>query len=182
MGKKKKVLVHACCAVCSGYSMRKLFEEGFSPVLFFYNPNIHPKTEYKRRLEEFEGFCKRNGYEYAIENAGPEAFYSQIKGLELEKERGARCKKCFALRLEKTAKKAAELGFELFTTTLSISPHKNYSDIKAEAEKIAQKHTNVSFLDIDFKKQDGFLKTNQIAKTQNLYRQNYCGCEFSIKN
>lgn len=176
----EKVLTHACCAVCSAYCVEKLKCLGFSPVLYFYNPNIYPQKEYQRRLSEFKLFCTNNDYEYIVEEDDPKVFYDVAKGLEKEPERGKRCDKCFELRIEKTIKRALALNLKLITTTLTISPHKSYQNISQIAHNLCSKYGNIKYLDIDFKKEDGFLKTMRIAKSQNLYRQNYCGCQFSI--
>ena len=110
----------------------------------------------------------------------PEVYYSYIKGLENEPEKGKRCDKCFELRLTNTAKLAKKLGIEEFTTSMVISPHKNYEKLTAIGNEIAQKE-NLKYLSTNFRKQDGFLKTNQISKSLDLYRQNYCGCKFAMR-
>lgn len=175
----KKILLHACCAICSGYPIENLREAGYEPVVYFYNPNIYPDAEYQKRLEAERTLCSHFGVELIEEEYTPEEFYTIAKGFENEPERGKRCDKCFELRLKKTIKKAEELGIDTITTSLVISPHKNFNKITATGVKLCE-NTPVEYLGIDFKKKDGFLKTNRISKELNLYRQHYCGCKFSI--
>lgn len=177
----KKVLLHACCAICSGYPLQNLWELGYEPVIYFYNPNIQPKEEYLQRLDAQKKLCEEFGCELIIEDYNSEIFNKAALGFEKEPEGGKRCKKCFEIRLSKTAEKAKELDIEEFTTSIVISPHKNYELISKIGKTIAEKY-DISYLNINFKKKDGFLKTNKIAKDLNLYRQNYCGCLFSLNN
>lgn len=177
---KNKILLHACCATCCGYPLHKLFDLGFEPVIYFYNPNISPEAEYLKRLNELKLYLDKKNIEYIEDKYEPEFWAEYIKGLEQEPEKGKRCEKCFELRLLKTAKKTKELNLESFTTTLTVSPHKNSDMIFEIANKIARDE-NIKFLELNFKKENGFLKTMQIAKEENFYRQNYCGCEYSIR-
>lgn len=175
----KNVLVHACCAVCSAYPIEKLKEMGYNPVLYFFNPNIFPQEEFDRRLNELISYAKKKNIELIVEKQDAEGWYNCIAGLENEPERGKRCARCFEYRLLFTALKAFKLEYQYFTTTLTVSPHKQSKVIFEIAKELADKY-ELTFLDIDFKKENGFLKTMQIAKEENFYRQNYCGCEFSI--
>lgn len=174
-----KVLLHACCATCSGYPIEKLREMGYSPVVYFFNPNIFPPDEFNKRLQELVRYTERKEIPLIVEKQDAAGWYNAVSGLENEPERGKRCRRCFEYRLLYTALKAMRLGYDFFTTTLTVSPHKQSKVIFEVAEEIAKKYELV-FLDIDFKKQDGFLKTMQIAKEEGFYRQNYCGCEFSM--
>ena len=153
---------------------------GYCVVVYFYNPNIYPEEEYKRRLEAERTLCVHFGCELIEGKYEPEVYYEYVKGFENEPEKGARCEKCFELRIENTAKKATELCIEEFTTSIVISPHKNFDKISKIGEIIANKY-NLKYTSINFRKNDGFLKTNQISKSLNLYRQNYCGCKFALK-
>ena len=153
---------------------------GYFPIVYFYNPNIFPETEYEKRLNAERTLCKALNCELVETQYNPQEFYNYVKGLENEPEKGLRCDKCFELRLKKTAEFAKKENIGLFTTSIAISPHKNFAKLKEISEKIAQEY-GLEYLAIDFKKQDGFLKTNTISKELNLYRQNYCGCEFSIR-
>ena len=151
---------------------------GYLPVVYFYNPNIYPEAEYQKRLDAERILCKELGCELIEVDYLPEEFYNAAKGLENEPEKGRRCDKCFELRLLKTAKLAKKLGINEFTTSIVISPHKNFQKLTDIGQKIAEEY-NLTYKAIDFKKKDGFLKTNRISRELNLYRQNYCGCEFS---
>ena len=173
------VLVHACCAVCSAYPIEKLRELGYNPVLYFFNPNIFPVEEFNRRLEELVKYAKKKEVKLIVEKQNQEDWYNAISGLENEPEKGKRCSRCFEYRLLYTVLKAFKLEYKYFTTTLTVSPHKNSKVIFEIAKDLAKKY-EINFLDIDFKKQNGFLKTMEIAKQENFYRQTYCGCEFSL--
>ena len=172
-----KILLHACCAICSAYPVSFLKEAGYQVVVYFYNPNIHPEEEYYRRLEAQRTLCRHFGVELIEESYEPDKFFEHVKGFENEPEKGLRCDKCFFLRLEKTAQKAKDLGIKNFTTSIVISPHKNFKKLSSIGENIANQY-GLNFEAIDFKKKDGFLKTNKIANSLSLYRQNYCGCKF----
>ncbi len=175
----EKILLHACCAVCMAYPVQKLKESGYDVTVFFFNPNISPAQEYKRRRDELIKYAKHTGCNYIIEEENHENWLEYIKGYEQEPEKGARCSLCFKYRLEKTVKKALELGIQNYTTTLTVSPHKVTGEIFKAADTLT--NCGVNFIPEDFKKQNGFLKTMQLAKENDFYRQNYCGCEFSIR-
>lgn len=174
----KNILTHVCCAPCSTYSFEKLVSDGFAPVGFFYNPNIHPEEEYNRRLEELIKFAEFKNYPLIVQEDLPEIWFESIKGLEGEKEGGSRCERCFRLRLEKTAIYAKENNFDGFTTVLSISPHKNSAVINQIGKELSEKF-GIYFLEENFKKNEGFKKSLELSKEYNLYRQSYCGCVFS---
>jgi len=176
----KKILVHVCCAPCSTYSFDKLAGEDINPVGFFYNPNIHPEEEYKRRLEELISYAGLKGFDLITEEDDFSVWFDAVKGFEQEKEGGVRCELCFRLRLEKTAIFAKENNFDGFTTVLTISPHKNSTVINKIGKDLSEKH-NIFFLEENFKKADGFKKSLELSKEYNLYRQSYCGCVFSRK-
>ena len=153
---------------------------GYSVVVYFYNPNIYPLEEYERRLEAQKTLCEHFGCELIIGEYEPEIYEEYVKGFENEPEKGLRCDKCFKLRLQKTAELAKKLNIEEFTTSIVISPHKNYEKLTAIGQNIAQKF-GLKYFAENFRKKDGFLKTNQISKSLSLYRQNYCGCKFAMK-
>ena len=176
----KKLLLHSCCGPCSTQVIDVL-KDKYDLTVYYYNPNIDCQEEFAHRLEEQKRFCSLVGVPVTQDGYDDMEFVSGVKGLENEKEGGARCPVCFALRLRKTAQKAKELQIENFTTSIVISPHKNFQKLSSIGTEIAQKE-NLNFLAIDFKKKDGFLKTNKIANSLGLYRQNYCGCKFSIRN
>lgn len=176
---QNKLLVHACCGVCFSYPLIFLRDEGYEPVVYYFNNNIYPDVEFERRFFELEKYCLKNNVEFIKENYNHKEFLEFIKGFEKEPEKGKRCHRCFYYRLERTAKKAAELGINKITTTLTVSPHKISKDI-FEYGQIASKEHNIEFLNFDFKKKDGYKKSCKIAYDFGMYRQNYCGCEFSI--
>lgn len=181
-GEKPKMLLHVCCAPCSSYVLGCLAAY-FEITAFFYNPNIYPKEEYDRRLDEFKKFACAAGYEN-MHIIAPEFidtdFYNAAAGMEGCKEGGERCTACYALRLEKTAQKASLEGFDYFCTTLSVSPHKNAAKLNELGGQYAKKY-GVQYLPADFKKKDGYKKSVQLSKEYGLYRQEYCGCKFSVR-
>ncbi len=182
-GARSRLLLHACCAPCSSYVIEYL-SSYFDITLLYYNPNIQPETEYSTRAEEL----RRLARDIDVENRPyvtvlpytPEDFENISRGLEHLSEGGERCKKCYALRLEKTAALAKEGGFDYFTTTLSISPHKNASVLCKIGGEIAEKY-GVAYLFSDFKKKNGYLRSCELSERYSLYRQDYCGCLFSLK-
>lgn len=177
---KKQVLLHACCGICSAYPISFLQDMGYSVVVYFYNPNIYPEQEYQKRLDAERQLCEYFSCKLVEGVYEPDIYYNFVKGFENEPEKGARCTKCFELRLLNAAKTAKLLGINEFTTSMVISPHKNYEKLTAIGEKIALDE-GLSYLSTNFRKNDGFLKTNQISKSLNLYRQNYCGCKFALR-
>ncbi len=182
-GSTPSLLLHSCCAPCSSYVIEYL-SSLFSITVFFYNPNIHPQEEYKKRLAELVSFVKsfpaKNRIKFIEGPYEPELFFQKTKGLELEKEGGERCQKCFELRLEKTAQEALRFNFPYFTTTLTISPQKNAKIINQLGYDIALAY-NLQYLFSDFKKRGGFQRSIELSNIYQLYRQKYCGCIFSKK-
>jgi predicted adenine nucleotide alpha hydrolase (AANH) superfamily ATPase len=181
---KKKILLHSCCAPCSTAVIERLNEE-FDITILYYNPNIYPEEEYlKRKNEEIRyiEILKEKGIDISMLDCDYESekFYNAAKGLENEREGGARCAVCFKLRLEETAKKAKELDFDIFGTTLTVSPHKNAEVINAIGLSLSQKH-DIPYLESNFKKQDGYKRSVELSKENGIYRQAYCGCEFALK-
>ena len=173
-----KILLHACCAICAGHPIELLKSLGYVPLVFFSNDNIDTNYEFEKRKEALLCLCEQLEVDYIIDNYTHEEYLEQISGLEDEPERGIRCEECIGLRLTKSAKKAKELGIINFTTTLVVSPHKNFEKISMLGDEIAKQY-NLNYVGINFRKQDGFLKANRIADSLKLYRQNYCGCEFA---
>ncbi|MBD5402876.1 epoxyqueuosine reductase QueH [bacterium] len=174
----KTILLHACCGICSAYPISLLQDMGYCVVVYFYNPNIYPESEYYKRLEAEKILCEHYGCRLIVGEYESDIYYDYVKGLENEPEKGARCDKCFELRLTKAAELAKTLNIEEFTTSIVISPHKNYEKLTGIGEKIAN-NLGLKYLSTNFRKQDGFLKTNKISASLNLYRQNYCGCKFA---
>ncbi len=179
----KKMLLHSCCGPCSTAVIEKLIDE-FDLVVYYYNPNIFPKEEYFHRLQEQKRFLKQKyGDKIALIEGewDCETFRNISKGLELEKEGGSRCAICFRMRLEGTAKFAKENGFDIFTTTLSVSPYKNHNLLNEIGNELSIKY-QVEYYNANFKKNDGYKRSVELSKSFDLYRQNYCGCEFSFKS
>lgn len=174
---KKSLLLHACCAPCASYPI-EILKDAFDLTVYFYNPNMDTEKEYGLRAEELKRFCEKMDVKYVIENYDPQEFYAVAKGLESEFEGGSRCKKCFRLRLNKTAEYAKEKGFNYFATTLTVSPLKN-AKILNEIGFELEKEIGVNYLGTDFKKRNGYIRSTELSKEHNLYRQNYCGCVYS---
>ena len=171
-----KILLHACCGPCASASVEKLRHEGLEPVLYYANSNIYPENEWDKRRLFVERLSDILEVELIIEPYSHEEWKAGIKGLESEPEGGLRCKGCFAYTLKLTAAKACTLDIPQFTTTLTISPHKNSGIIFSAGRQFER------FLPVDFKKHSGFKRSIELSRQFDLYRQNYCGCEFSIKN
>ena len=176
---ENKILLHACCGICSGYPISLLKEMGYTPVVYFSNSNLDSKEEFERRLEAQKIVCMYHWVDLIIDEYNHNSFLEVVKGLEKEPEKGKRCDKCIEFRLKRAFEKARELGISQLTTPLVISPHKNFSKITEIGKSM---ENGVKYVPIDFKKKDGFLKTNKLSKELGLYRQNYCGCEFSKMN
>ena len=149
-------------------------------TIIYFNPNIFPFEEYQKRLEEQKRYAKLMHIDVIEGDYDEQTFLQLAKGHELDKEGGDRCSICFEIRLGQTAKVAKQRGFDLFATTLSVSPHKNTAQINSIGQKVAKQY-GVEFLPENFKKQDGYLDSIRLSKQYNLYRQNYCGCRFSIR-
>lgn len=177
----KKLLLHTCCAPCAGYVYEILSTE-YDVTLFFYNPNIFPEQEYVKRKNELLKYSNSKNLKICIyeEEDGYVEWQNKINGLEQEPECGKRCYKCFQIRLERSAIFGKENKFEVFATTMSVSPHKNHTSLNEIGMKLSKKY-NVEFLESNFKKNNGFKKSCEISRINNFYRQNYCGCEYSIK-
>lgn len=178
--KGKKLLLHSCCAPCSTACIERL-KDFFDITVYYYNPNIDSDLEYNKRLNEQIRYCDSLGIKVIGEDHNSCDFYDIVKGLENEKEGGSRCEKCFYLRLNKTANKCKELGFDFFATTLTVSPLKNSTLINEIGESI-EKITGAKYLVSDFKKKDGYKRSVILSNENSLYRQNYCGCEFSKRD
>lgn len=176
-GAKPKLLLHACCAPCASSSILRV-ADSFDLTLYFYNPNIDGESEFIKRAEELQRLCKTFNVKCIIEGYNPQDFYDIVKGYEGDLEGGSRCARCFKLRLNKTAQKAKECGFDYFATTLTLSPLKNAELINKIGIELA-KDSSVKYLPTDFKKRGGYLQSIQLSNEYGLYRQNYCGCEFS---
>ena len=186
--KAPRLLLHSCCAPCSSYVLEYL-SNVFEITVFYYNPNIYPDDEYFKRLKEQKNFIKETGenklvkdqhkIEFFEENYNQSDFYNIVRGLESKPEGGERCFKCFELRMEKAAEFAKKNNFDYFTTTLSISPHKNSQVLNQIGFQLEKKY-GVKYLYSDFKKKNGFKRSIELSNIYKFYRQTYCGCIFSI--
>lgn len=181
-GRTPSVLLHVCCAPCSSYCLEYL-SEYFDITVYYYNPNITKPEEYAYRLSEEKRYIAlRTDFRHPVgmteSEYDPKVFFEAVKGLEKEPEGGARCEKCFRLRLEASAKKAKELGVDCFTTTLTISPLKNAALLNEIGEEMGERY-GVMWLPSDFKKKEGYKRSIVLSREYDLYRQNYCGCVFS---
>ena len=175
------LLLHSCCAPCSSYVIEYL-SNYFKITVFYYNPNIYPEVEYRKRVEEEKRFISEFKTKYEVNfiegKYDDKRFYEVVKGLENEREGGRRCFKCYGLRLLETAKLAKDKNFDYFTTTLSISPYKNAQKLNEIGETIENQY-DIKYLYSDFKKKNGYKRSIELSREYNLYRQNYCGCIFS---
>lgn len=178
--KENTLLLHSCCAPCSTACIERLLEY-FDLSIYYYNPNIDTLEEFNKRSLEQKRYLDKLNVKCFLEDYLKEDFSSIILGLEGEKEGGKRCEKCFYLRLKKTAIKAKELGLKYFATTLTVSPLKNAELINRIGTAV-EEETGVKYLQTDFKKQNGYKRSIELSKENNMYRQNYCGCEFSKRN
>lgn len=179
-----KLLLHSCCAPCSSYVLEYL-SQFFHITIYYYNPNISHIEEYQKRISEQQKLIQqlpvKNPIQFLQGEYEPEKFYQVAKGLEKSPEGGERCFKCYELRLDATAKLAKELGFDYFTTTLSISPHKNAVKLNEIGELLAKEY-DTPYLCADFKKKNGYKRSIELSKEYQLYRQDYCGCIYSKEN
>lgn len=177
----KRLLLHSCCAPCSSYVIEYLSSYFYITVLY-YNPNIEPYEEYEKRKKEEIRFISEFKTKYPVTlmniDYDNDTYHDFIKGLENEKEGGARCSKCFYLRMDKTASLAKENNYDYFGTTLTVSPYKN-SQLLNEIGKSLEEKYQVKYLYSDFKKKEGYKRSIELSKEYNLYRQHYCGCLYS---
>lgn len=188
---RPKLLLHSCCAPCSSYVLEYLYPY-FEITVFYYNPNLYPESEYEIRYNEQVKFCAEfsknvvipEGYDeikVVTRKFDPSSFYSKIKGHEQDREGGDRCSLCFDLRLTESFKMANELNIGLVTTTLTISPLKQAQVLNELGTLISSKFLKIHYLETNFKKKGGFLRSTELSKEYLLYRQNYCGCVYSYQ-
>jgi len=177
---KKKLLLHICCAPDQTVAVERTIEE-YQVTGFFSNSCIEPDGEYRRRLDNAEYLAGTQGIDFIADDYLPEEHLELSRGLEKEPERGRRCLKCIAYRLRRTALKAKELGFDCFATTLTVSPHKDADYINKTGEELAWEY-EIDYLPTNFKKQEGFKRSVELSKKLGIYRQDYCGCRFSLRD
>ena len=182
-GRVPSLLLHSCCAPCSSYVLEYL-SQYFEITLFYYNPNIYPESEYTKRILEQQKLIQdmkfRHPVSFVAGKYEKERFHAMAEGMENLKEGGARCMKCYELRLSEAARQAAAGGFDFFTTTLSISPMKNAQKLNEIGIRVGKEY-GVEYLVSDFKKKNGYKRSIALSKEYGLYRQDYCGCEFSMR-
>jgi len=178
-----RLLLHSCCAPCSSYVLEYL-SRYFEITVLYYNPNIFPEEEYQKRVEEQKRLIAEMPVKHPVSfregRYQPEEFFAVAKGLEDAPEGGERCRKCFRLRLEETARLAAEGKYDYYTTTLSISPLKNAQALNEIGQELAMVH-EVPYLPSDFKKRGGYQRSIELSREYELYRQNFCGCVYSMR-
>jgi hypothetical protein len=174
---RPRLLLHCCCAPCGTHPYRAL-SESHDVSVHFDNPNIQPESEYRARLEEMRGLAGRWGFALVEAPYEPEAWRAAVRGLEDEPEGGARCAACIRFRLGRTAAEAKRLRMEAFAASLSVSPHKNAALINRIGREEGER-AGVRFVETDFKKKEGFRISCELSREEGLYRQDYCGCEFS---
>lgn len=182
-GSVPRLLLHSCCAPCSSYCLEYLAQY-FSITVLYYDPNIYPKEEFRKRAAEQERLVQslpvKHRVTVVVDDYDPQEFFSAVKGLEHIPEGGERCFACYRLRLERAARYAAENGFDYFCSTLSISPLKNSAKLNEIGEELSELYS-VQHLPSDFKKKGGYKRSIELSREYGLYRQNYCGCVFSQK-
>ncbi len=176
----QEILLHICCAPDGTVPTIDLKSQGWNVRGFFYGNNIHPIEEYKKRLEAIKILSDKNSVDIIIQEYDPEKWLDETKGLEHEPEGGLRCEKCFELQFEAAAREAVKLGIKILCTTLTISPHKNVNKIFEIGKAIAKKY-DLEWLNIIWRKNNGFLRSTKLSREMGLYRQNYCGCFFSMR-
>lgn len=181
--KVPRLLLHSCCAPCSSYVLEYL-SQYFEVTVFYYNPNIYPESEYTKRVLEQQKLISEMRFKYPVTfiagNYDSEKFYNMARGLENVKEGGERCFKCYELRLREAAKIAKNGEYDFFTTTLSISPLKNAQKLNEIGMLLAEEY-GIEYLLSDFKKKNGYKRSVELSEQYGLYRQDYCGCVFSMK-
>lgn len=174
---KPKLLLHICCAPCSTHVVETL-RESYDVTGYFYNPNIHPESEYRRREEEMKRYARTVGIELICAEYDDARWFQMVKGMENVPEGGERCFLCYRIRSQRTAQYAKEHDYQYITAALSISPHKNAEKINEIGSELAEQY-GLQWHAEDFKKRGGFDRSIQMSKEAGLYRQSYCGCEFS---
>ena len=180
--KESKLLLHSCCAPCAGEIMEAVAASGIDTTIYFYNPNIHPKEEYEIRKDENIRFAEKLGFDFIDADYDKDNWFERIKGLENEPERGKRCTVCFDMRFERTALYAHENNFKIFATTLGISRWKDLEQINNSGLKAAKRYNGLGFWDFNWRKQGGSTRMLEISKKEKFYKQEYCGCVYSLRD
>jgi predicted adenine nucleotide alpha hydrolase (AANH) superfamily ATPase len=179
---EKKVVLHSCCAPCSGEVIEAMVASGLDITVFFYNPNIHPIKEYEMRKNENKRYCDENNIPFVDADYDVQNWFARAKGMEYEPERGIRCTMCFDMRFERTALYAFENDFKLFTSSLGISRWKNMEQINDCGIRAARNYPGIAYWTYNWRKDGGGARMYEIAKDENFYKQEYCGCIFSLRD
>ncbi len=177
-----KLLLHSCCAPCSGEVMEALLASEIDFSIFFYNPNIHPLQEYEIRKQENISFANKHGIPCIDADYDKENWFARNKGLEYEPDRGKRCTACFDMRFERTALYAHEYGFPVISSSLGISRWKDMNQINGSGERAAARYADMVYWTYNWRKQGGAARMYEIAKRENFYKQEYCGCVYSLRD
>jgi predicted adenine nucleotide alpha hydrolase (AANH) superfamily ATPase len=178
----RRVLLHSCCAPCSGEVMEAMTASGVDYTIFFYNPNIHPKREYEIRKDENIRFAQKHGIAFIDADYDADNWMARAKGLEMEPERGARCTMCFDMRFERTALYAHEHGFPVISSSLGISRWKDMNQINGSGERAAAKYAGLTYWTYNWRKGGGSARMIEISKREQFYQQEYCGCVYSLRD
>ena len=179
---KDNLLLHSCCAPCSGDIMERLIESDINYTIYFYNPNIHPHKEYLLRKEENMNFSIKNNIPFIDADYNPRAWFDMTKGLEVEPERGKRCSICFDMRFIKTAEYASKNGFDIISSTLGISRWKDMNQINQSGIYAASKFKNMEYWTYNWRKENGSQRMIEVSKDEGFYMQEYCGCVYSLRD
>jgi predicted adenine nucleotide alpha hydrolase (AANH) superfamily ATPase len=181
-GQGGKVLLHSCCAPCSGEVMEAIAASGIEFAIYFYNPNIHPREEYELRKQENIRFAEKHSIPFVDADYDTENWFQRVKGLEWEPERGARCTMCFDMRFERTALYAHEHGFPVITSCLGISRWKNLEQINGCGVRAAARYPGMTYWEFNWRKKGGAHRMLEISKEEEFYQQEYCGCIYSLRD
>ena len=179
---ENKILLHSCCAPCSGEVIEAMVTSGIDLTILFYNPNIHPKKEYELRKNENIKYAEKLGIPFIDCDYNVQDWFKRAKGLEFEPERGSRCTICFDMRFERTALYGYENGFKVFTSSLGISRWKNMDQINDCGIKAASKYDGMTYWTYNWRLDGGSTRMYEIAKAENFYKQEYCGCIYSLRD
>lgn len=178
----KKLLLHSCCAPCSGEVMEAIVASGIDFTIFFYNPNIHPLKEYELRKEENIRFAEKCNIPIIDADYDVDNWYERARGMEMEPERGIRCTMCFDMRFDRTALYAYENGFDVISSSLGISRWKNFDQINDCGERAAAKYEGITYWTYNWRKKGGSARMLEISKRERFYMQEYCGCAYSLRD
>jgi hypothetical protein len=178
----QKLLLHSCCAPCSGEVMQRLLDAGIEYTIYFYNPNIHPLQEYEIRKNENIRFAEKNNVPFVDGDYDKDEWFKRAKGMEFEPERGIRCTMCFDMRFERTALYAHENGFDVFTSSLGISRWKNMEQINDCGIRAASHYPHMTYWTFNWRKNGGSQRMIEISKKEQFYQQEYCGCVYSLRD